>query len=89
VQLGFEESLASRAVKQDLVPIGLPNGDEFGRPGAMEAKVNPARFATSHQNPFCHLECARFELVMAANGCVDEFSKIADIFNLVKTGQHY
>jgi hypothetical protein len=87
--LGLEELFSTRAIEQNLVAIGFPDGGELCGPRAMEAKIDPAGFIASQQNSFRHPIGPGLELVVITNGFVDVFSKIVNAFNLLKTSQHY
>ena len=57
-QFGLVRPLARRAVEQDRVPIGLPDGGQLDAPGSMPGKEDSTRPLAANENAFGYLEGA-------------------------------
>ncbi len=65
-EFGFLKSLTCRAVKQNRVFVGLPDGRQFNAAGAVQTKIHAAGSPVSHQSSFGHLENADLNIVFLA-----------------------
>ena len=74
-QLCLLKPLAARAVKQNLVLLGVPNGGEFRHPRPVQTKMDPAGRSAPNEDPLGHLKRAELKLVLIANDGVNVFSK--------------
>lgn len=88
-ELDLQDPLSARAVEQDLVAVGFPDGGELGRPRSVHAEIDAARFVAPQQGSLRQRKSPLLQLKATANRRVDIFSKIVNGSNLLKTGQHF
>src|SRR5690348_10716122 len=69
-KLGLLKSFTAGAVEQHHVALGFPNGGKLYGSRSMQAKVEPARFASLEQDPLRHPEGTGFKLVKLAQSFV-------------------
>ena len=88
-QLRFGGPLAGRAIKQDGVPLGLPDGRQLNAAWAIQAEIDAARLLAADQNPLGNVESAAFQLILFAQGVMDVISKIVQVLNLQGISRHF
>src|SRR6478735_12272939 len=88
-ELRFSRSLAGRAIKQDGIPLGLPDGRQLDAAGAMQAEINAARLFTADQNPLGDVKGVAFQLILFAQGVMDVISKFVQVLNLQGISRHF
>jgi hypothetical protein len=57
-------SFSGGAIKEDRIPLGLPDGCEFDRARTMQAKEEAAWQAAADENSFGDRKSPEFELVL-------------------------
>lgn len=81
MQSGLQTSLAGRTVKDHGVAVSLPDGGQLDAAWTMQAEEQTAGSATSNQNPLGKPKSSWLEVVLLAQGEVNELSKV---FQIVK-----
>lgn len=81
-QLGLAEAAAAGVVKQNGVPVALPNGGEFHLAWTVETKEHSTRFVSSHKYPLRNGILADFQRLMIAKGFVDVVSQVLQVKKL-------
>ena len=87
-ELNFQLSFSRRAVKQNAVPIRLPNRRQPHAPRPLHAKEHAARSLAADQDSLGDLKGLGFELVLIANRLVDVTSEIAQSLDVERLGRH-
>ena len=72
-KFGFHDPLARRGVKQDRIPLHLPDCGEFHASGSVEAEKDAAGLATASQDPLGKGEDSQLQLILIANRFVYVF----------------
>ena len=88
-ELRFGGPLTGRAIKQDGVPLGLPDGRQLDAAGAIQTEIDAARLLSADQNPLGDVEGAAFQLILFAQGVMDVISKIVQVLNLQGISRHF